>query len=166
MHCCSSPAIFSVTVGRSHLRDGLQSTVSGAGDHASSPKNTAVTYGDTRINMLTTPGHLLISAGEWSGSFACRWGPVDRRCQRGPMPQTRFRAAQGLEQGLRRLVFQQDDRARVDPEAGGRQGSRSLSWSSCADDDQCDFSYLFDARQWADSPSRTWRLKATTMKPR
>ena len=61
----------------------------------------------------------------------------------GPMPQTRFVLKKALEQGLRPIVFvNKIDRARVDPETAVDK-VLDLFIELGADDDQCDFPYLF-----------------------
>ena len=80
-------------------------------------KNTAVTYNDTRINIVDTPGH-----ADFGGEVERVLGMVDGcllivDANEGPMPQTRFVLKKALEQGLRPIVFvNKIDRARVDPE--------------------------------------------------
>ena len=59
------------------------------------------------------------------------------------MPQTRFVLKKALEQGLRPIVFvNKIDRARVDPETAVNK-VLDLFVELGADDDQCDFPYLF-----------------------
>jgi GTP-binding protein len=61
----------------------------------------------------------------------------------GPMPQTRFVLKKALEKGLRPIVFvNKIDRARVDPEVAVDK-VLDLFLELGADDDQCDFPYLF-----------------------
>jgi len=106
-------------------------------------KNTAVTYGDTRINIVDTPGH-----SDFGGEVERVLGMVDGAllivdANEGPMPQTRFVLRKALEQGLRRIVFiNKIDRARVDPEQAVDK-VLDLFLELGADDDQCDFPYLF-----------------------
>jgi GTP-binding protein len=106
-------------------------------------KNTAVTYGDTRINIVDTPGH-----SDFGGEVERVLGMVDGAllivdANEGPMPQTRFVLRKALEQGLRPIVFiNKIDRARVDPEQAVDK-VLDLFLELGADDDQCDFPYLF-----------------------
>ncbi len=106
-------------------------------------KNTAVTYSDTRINIVDTPGH-----ADFGGEVERVLGMVDGcllivDANEGPMPQTRFVLKKALEQGLRPIVFvNKIDRARVDPETAVDK-VLDLFLELGADDDQCDFPYLF-----------------------
>ena len=68
-------------------------------------KNTAVTYNDTRINIVDTPGH-----ADFGGEVERVLGMVDGcllvvDANEGPMPQTRFVLKKALEKGLRPIVF-------------------------------------------------------------
>ena len=106
-------------------------------------KNTAVTYNDTRINIVDTPGH-----ADFGGEVERVLGMVDGcllivDANEGPMPQTRFVLKKALEQGLRPIVFvNKVDRARVQPETAVDK-VLDLFLELGADDDQCDFPYLF-----------------------
>ena len=106
-------------------------------------KNTAVTYNDTRINIVATPGH-----ADFGGEVERVLGMVDGcllvvDANEGPMPQTRFVLKKALEQGLRPIVFvNKIDRARVEPETAVDK-VLDLFLELGADDDQCDFPYLF-----------------------
>ncbi len=106
-------------------------------------KNTAVTYKETRINIVDTPGH-----ADFGGEVERVLGMVDGcllivDANEGPMPQTRFVLKKALEQGLRPIVFvNKVDRARVEPETAVDK-VLDLFLELGADDDQCDFPYLF-----------------------
>ncbi len=106
-------------------------------------KNTAVNYKDTRINIVDTPGH-----ADFGGEVERVLGMVDGcllivDANEGPMPQTRFVLKKALEQGLRPIVFvNKVDRARVEPETAVDK-VLDLFLELGADDDQCDFPYLF-----------------------
>ncbi|WP_269623054.1 translational GTPase TypA [Prochlorococcus marinus] len=106
-------------------------------------KNTAITYNETRINIVDTPGH-----ADFGGEVERVLGMVDGcllivDANEGPMPQTRFVLKKALEQGLRPIVFvNKIDRARVDPEEAVDK-VLDLFLELGADDDQCDFPYLF-----------------------
>ncbi|QEY31615.1 translational GTPase TypA [Synechococcus sp. RSCCF101] len=106
-------------------------------------KNTAVTYEGTRINIVDTPGH-----ADFGGEVERVLGMVDGcllvvDANEGPMPQTRFVLKKALEQGLRPIVFvNKIDRARVEPETAVDK-VLDLFLELGADDDQCDFPYLF-----------------------
>ncbi len=106
-------------------------------------KNTAVNYNNTRINIVDTPGH-----ADFGGEVERVLGMVDGcllivDANEGPMPQTRFVLKKALEQGLRPIVFvNKVDRARVVPETA-LDKVLDLFLELGADDDQCDFPYLF-----------------------
>ena len=106
-------------------------------------KNTAVTYNETRINIVDTPGH-----ADFGGEVERVLGMVDGcllivDANEGPMPQTRFVLKKALEQGLRPIIFvNKIDRARGDPETAVDK-VLDLFIELGADDDQCDFPYLF-----------------------
>ncbi len=106
-------------------------------------KNTAVTYNDNRINIVDTPGH-----ADFGGEVERVLGMVDGcllivDANEGPMPQTRFVLKKALEKGLRPIVFvNKIDRSRVDPETAVDK-VLDLFLELGADDDQCDFPYLF-----------------------
>ncbi|WP_353291303.1 translational GTPase TypA [Synechococcus sp. M16CYN] len=106
-------------------------------------KNTAVTYNNTRINIVDTPGH-----ADFGGEVERVLGMVDGcllivDANEGPMPQTRFVLKKALEQGLRPIVFvNKIDRARVNPETAVDK-VLDLFIQLGANDDQCDFPYLF-----------------------
>ncbi len=106
-------------------------------------KNTAVTYNGTKINIVDTPGH-----ADFGGEVERVLGMVDGcllivDANEGPMPQTRFVLKKALEQGLRPIVFvNKIDRARVEPETA-LDKVLDLFLELGADDDQCDFPYLF-----------------------
>ncbi len=106
-------------------------------------KNTAVTYNDIRINIVDTPGH-----ADFGGEVERVLGMVDGcllivDANEGPMPQTRFVLKKALEKGLRPIVFvNKIDRPRVDPETAVDK-VLDLFIELGADDDQCDFPYLF-----------------------
>ncbi len=106
-------------------------------------KNTAVTYNGIKINIVDTPGH-----ADFGGEVERVLGMVDGcllivDANEGPMPQTRFVLKKALEQGLRPVVFvNKIDRARVIPETAVDK-VLDLFLELGADDDQCDFPYLF-----------------------
>ena len=106
-------------------------------------KNTAVDYEDTRINIVDTPGH-----ADFGGEVERVLGMVDGcllivDANEGPMPQTRFVLKKALEKGLRPIVFvNKIDRPRADPEVAVSK-VLDLFIELGADDDQCDFPYLF-----------------------
>ena len=106
-------------------------------------KNTAVDYGQTRINIVDTPGH-----ADFGGEVERVLGMVDGcllvvDANEGPMPQTRFVLKKALEKGLRPIVFiNKIDRPQAMPDAAVDK-VLDLFLELGADDDQCDFPYLF-----------------------
>ncbi|MBD2092127.1 translational GTPase TypA [Microcoleus sp. FACHB-1515] len=106
-------------------------------------KNTAVHYGETLINIVDTPGH-----ADFGGEVERVLGMVDGcilivDANEGPMPQTRFVLKKALEKGLRPIVVvNKIDRPAADP-FGAIDKVLDLFLELGADDDQCDFPYLF-----------------------
>jgi GTP-binding protein len=106
-------------------------------------KNTAVKYKDTLINIVDTPGH-----ADFGGEVERVLGMVDGcllivDANEGPMPQTRFVLKKALEKGLRPIVFvNKIDRPQADP-FGAIDKVLDLFLELGADDDQCEFPYLF-----------------------
>ncbi len=106
-------------------------------------KNTAVHYGETLINIIDTPGH-----ADFGGEVERVLGMVDGcilivDANEGPMPQTRFVLKKALEKGLRPIVVvNKIDRAQAEPH-GAVDKVLDLFIELGADDDQCDFPYLF-----------------------
>ncbi len=106
-------------------------------------KNTAVRYKDTLINIVDTPGH-----ADFGGEVERVLGMVDGcllivDANEGPMPQTRFVLKKALEKGLRPIVLvNKIDRPQADPH-GAISKVLDLFLELGADDDQCDFPYLF-----------------------
>jgi len=106
-------------------------------------KNTAVRYKDTLINIVDTPGH-----ADFGGEVERVLGMVDGcilivDANEGPMPQTRFVLKKALEKGLRPIVVvNKIDRPQADPH-GAVDKVLDLFLELGADDDQCDFPYLF-----------------------
>ncbi len=106
-------------------------------------KNTAVTYRETLINIIDTPGH-----ADFGGEVERVLGMVDGcilivDANEGPMPQTRFVLKKALEKGLRPIVVvNKIDRSQADP-YGSIDKVLDLFLELGADEDQCDFTYLF-----------------------
>ena len=106
-------------------------------------KNTAVRYKDTLVNIVDTPGH-----ADFGGEVERVLGMVDGcllivDANEGPMPQTRFVLKKALEKGLRPIVVvNKIDRPQADPH-GAIDKVLDLFLELGADDDQCDFPYLF-----------------------
>ncbi len=106
-------------------------------------KNTAVRYKDTLINIVDTPGH-----ADFGGEVERVLGMVEGcllivDANEGPMPQTRFVLKKALEKGLRPMVvINKIDREFADPHVAVSK-VLDLFLELGADDDQCDFPYLF-----------------------
>jgi GTP-binding protein len=106
-------------------------------------KNTAVRYKETLINIVDTPGH-----ADFGGEVERVLGMVDGcllivDANEGPMPQTRFVLKKALEKGLRPIVIiNKIDRGKVDPHIAVDK-VLDLFLELGADEDQCDFPYLF-----------------------
>lgn len=106
-------------------------------------KNTAVRYKDILVNIVDTPGH-----ADFGGEVERVLGMVDGcllivDANEGPMPQTRFVLKKALEKGLRPIVVvNKIDRPRADPHTAVDK-VLDLFIELGADDDQCDFPYLF-----------------------
>lgn len=106
-------------------------------------KNTAVHYKETLINIVDTPGH-----ADFGGEVERVLGMVDGcllivDANEGPMPQTRFVLKKALEKGLRPIVFvNKIDRPQADP-LNAVDKVLDLFIELGADDDQCEFPYLF-----------------------
>ncbi|MBD3881957.1 translational GTPase TypA [Phormidium tenue FACHB-886] len=106
-------------------------------------KNTAVRYGEILVNIVDTPGH-----ADFGGEVERVLGMVDGcilivDANEGPMPQTRFVLKKALEKGLRPIVVvNKIDRPQADP-FGAIDKVLDLFLELGADDDQCEFPYLF-----------------------
>ena len=106
-------------------------------------KNTAIEYEGTHINIVDTPGH-----ADFGGEVERVLGMVDGcilivDANEGPMPQTRFVLKKALEKGLRPIVVvNKIDRPQADPH-GAVDKVLDLFLELGADDDQCEFPYLF-----------------------
>jgi len=106
-------------------------------------KNTAVRYKDTLINIVDTPGH-----ADFGGEVERVLGMVEGcllivDANEGPMPQTRFVLKKALEKGLRPIVVvNKIDRPSAEP-FKAIDKVLDLFLELGADDDQCDFPYLF-----------------------
>jgi GTP-binding protein len=106
-------------------------------------KNTAVRYKETLINIIDTPGH-----ADFGGEVERVLGMVDGcilivDANEGPMPQTRFVLKKALEKGLRPIVVvNKIDRPQAEPYKAIDK-VLDLFLELGADDDQCEFPYLF-----------------------
>ncbi|MDH6059499.1 translational GTPase TypA [Chrysosporum bergii ANA360D] len=127
-------------------------------------KNTAVRYKDTLINIVDTPGH-----ADFGGEVERVLGMVDGcllivDANEGPMPQTRFVLKKALEKGLRPIVvINKIDRAQRDPHLAVDK-VLDLFLELGADEDQCDFTYLF-ASGMAGYAKESMEAEAVDMQP-
>src|SRR3954468_5079625 len=106
-------------------------------------KNTAITWGTTRINIVDTPGH-----ADFGGEVERVLKMVDSvlllvDAFEGPMPQTRFVTRKALALGLRPiLVVNKIDRPGCDPE-GAVNDTFDLFCALGATDEQLDFPVVY-----------------------
>jgi GTP-binding protein len=128
-------------------------------------KNTAVHYKDTLINIVDTPGH-----ADFGGEVERVLGMVDGcllivDANEGPMPQTRFVLKKALEKGLRPIVFvNKIDRPRANPHIAVDK-VLDLFINLGADDDQCEFTYLFGSGLGGFARETLEDESSTTMEP-
>lgn len=119
-------------------------------------KNTAVQYGDTKINIIDTPGHADFG-GEVERTLNMADGAilvVD--AQEGPMPQTRFVLKKALEIGLKLIVVINKidkDNAMIDEVI---DKTHDLFLDLATDVDQLDFPIYFavgrEGKAWKEIP--------------
>jgi GTP-binding protein len=119
-------------------------------------KNTAVQYGETKINIIDTPGHADFG-GEVERTLNMADGAilvVD--AQEGPMPQTRFVLKKALEIGLKPIVvINKIDKqnARIDEVI---EKTHDLFLDLAADVDQLDFPIYYavgrEGKAWKEIP--------------
>ncbi|MFC1626235.1 translational GTPase TypA [Pseudomonadota bacterium] len=106
-------------------------------------KNTAIQYGDTRINIIDTPGH-----ADFGGEVERILNMVDGvvllvDAREGPMPQTKFVTSKALGLGLKPIVvINKIDREGSDPD-GVVDKTFDLFASLGATDDQLDFPVVY-----------------------
>jgi GTP-binding protein len=106
-------------------------------------KHTGVFYGDTRINIIDTPGH-----ADFSGEVERVLGMVNSvlllvDAQEGPMPQTRFVLSKALKMGLNPIVVvNKIDRPHANPDRALNL-TFDLFVELGATDAQLDFRYCF-----------------------
>ena len=90
-------------------------------------KNTAIRYGDIKINIVDTPGH-----ADFGGEVERVLNMVDGvlllvDAAEGPMPQTRFVLRKALELGHRAIVvINKVDRQNARPSVGGQRDLRPV----------------------------------------
>lgn len=147
----------------SHQAEMSQTTILDTGDLERergitiSAKQTAVQYGDTKINIIDTPGHADFS-GEVERTLNMADGVlliVD--AQEGPMPQTKFVLQKALELGLKPVVVinkidKRDARiSEVEEEVG------NLFLDLATQDDQLEFPIYYaigrDGVAWSEIPA-------------
>ena len=106
-------------------------------------KNCAITYKNTKINIIDTPGHADFS-GEVERTLGMATGAlliVD--AQEGPMPQTRFVLRKALEMGLKIIVVvNKIDKKFADPVATVSK-VESLFLELASNDSQLDFRVIY-----------------------
>ncbi|MFQ5355417.1 MAG: translational GTPase TypA [Mariprofundaceae bacterium] len=106
-------------------------------------KNTAIQYGDTRINLVDTPGH-----ADFGGEVERILNMVDGvlllvDAAEGPMPQTRFVTSKALSLGLKPIVVvNKIDRSGANPD-GCVDETFDLFASLGATDEQLDFPIVY-----------------------
>tara|TARA_B100000508_G_scaffold80794_1_gene62782 strand:+ start:843 stop:2684 length:1842 start_codon:yes stop_codon:yes gene_type:complete len=106
-------------------------------------KNTSVTYKDTKINIVDTPGHADFGSEveRVLRSIDCVLLVVD--AQEGPMPQTRFVLKKSLELGHRPIVvINKIDKPAADPARCADQ-VLELFWELGASDEQSEFPVVY-----------------------
>ena len=106
-------------------------------------KNTSVTYKDTKINIVDTPGH-----ADFGSEVERVLRSIDSvllvvDAQEGPMPQTRFVLKKSLELGLKPIVvINKIDKPAADTDKCEDE-VLELFLELGADDDQCDFEVVY-----------------------
>ena len=108
-------------------------------------KNTSVTYKDSKINIVDTPGHADFSSEveRILRSIDCVLLLVD--AQEGPMPQTKFVLKKSLELGLKPIVVvNKIDKPAAQPEAVAEM-VYELFLDLGANDEQLDFPVVYAA---------------------
>ncbi|MAZ66162.1 MAG: translational GTPase TypA [Kangiellaceae bacterium] len=106
-------------------------------------KNTSVTYKDTKINIVDTPGH-----ADFGSEVERVLRSIDSvllvvDAQEGPMPQTRFVLKKSLELGLKPIVIiNKIDKPAADPDRCEEQ-VLELFLELGADDEQSDFEVVY-----------------------
>lgn len=106
-------------------------------------KHTAIQYGDTKINIIDTPGH-----ADFSGEVERILGMVNSvlllvDALEGPMPQTRFVLSKSLKMGLKPIVvLNKIDRPNADPDKVLSE-TFDLFVELGATDEQLDFKYCY-----------------------
>ncbi len=119
-------------------------------------KNTAVTYKDTRINIIDTPGHADFG-GEVERTLSMADGAVLLiDAHEGPMPQTTFVLKKALDLGLRPIVIiNKIDKPNADIEKT-LQRTYDLFLELATNESQLDFPVLYaiarEGKSWTEMP--------------
>ena len=106
-------------------------------------KNTSVTYKDSKINIVDTPGH-----ADFGSEVERVLRSIDSvllvvDAQEGPMPQTRFVLKKSLELGIKPIVvLNKIDKPAADP-ARAEEQVLELFLELGANDDQADFKVVY-----------------------
>ena len=120
-------------------------------------KNTAITYKDTKINIIDTPGHADF-AGEVERTLNMADGAIlVIDAQEGPMPQTKFVLKKALELGLRLIVvINKIDKQRARVEEVVEETS-DLFLDLATDESQLNFPVYYavgrDGKTWEEAPA-------------
>jgi GTP-binding protein len=122
-------------------------------------KNTAVRYGDTKINIIDTPGH-----ADFGGEVERTLNMADGAllvidAQEGPMPQTRFVLKKALELGLAPIVvINKIDKPNAEIDAVIER-THDLFLDLATDAEQLDFPIYFSisrtGKAWDELPQNT-----------
>lgn len=106
-------------------------------------KNASVTYNDTKINIVDTPGH-----ADFGSEVERVLRSIDTvllvvDAQEGPMPQTRFVLKKSLDLGLKPIVvINKIDKPAADPDRAEEQ-VLELFYDLGANDEQADFPVIY-----------------------
>jgi len=106
-------------------------------------KNCAITYRDTKINIIDTPGH-----ADFSGEVERTLGMADGAllivdAQEGPMPQTRFVLKKALELGIKIIVvINKIDKQFANP-ASAKDRVETLFLELAQDESQLEFPVVY-----------------------
>ncbi len=121
-------------------------------------KNTAVTYGDTKINIVDTPGH-----ADFGGEVERTLNMADAAlllvdAQEGPMPQTKFVLKKALDLGLKVIVVvNKIDKPGADI-AGTIDETTNLFLNLAKDESQLEFPIMYaigrEGRAWDHLPTK------------
>lgn len=120
-------------------------------------KSTAITYKDTKINIIDTPGHADF-AGEVERTLNMADGAIlVIDAQEGPMPQTKFVLKKALELGLRLIVvINKIDKQRARVEEVVEEIS-DLFLDLATDESQLNFPVYYavgrDGKTWEEAPA-------------